>query len=157
MHSGPLLTWQAQAIRSLLELPDTTLVDRREIPAPREMRLPAVLIGASARLAFVDEAGTQEIPQTHSSDGGPDFCLAFDAAAAARAPRARLGTWLFDADGCERAPGLTAFCDDCDFVEARLLQIDDGGSITRLRSGVFGVDRFSPGQTVAGVVIELSR
>src|SRR5579872_1762444 len=157
IHSGPLVTWQAQAIRSLLDLPDTTFVGSRKIPATREMRVPAALIGASARRAYVDEAQTPAIPRANDPDGDPDLCLAFDGAAAAEAPRTELGTWLFDADGCEPAPGLNAFCDDSDFVEARLLQIDAGGAVRLLRSGVFGVDRFSPEETVGGVAGELSQ
>lgn len=158
IHSGPLLTWQAHTIRLLLESPDATLVGRREIQATREMmRVPAALIGASAHLAHADEAEAPVIPQPNEQDGDIDLCLAFDGAAAAQAPRTRLGTWLFDADGCERAPGLYAFCDDRDCVEARLLHIDAGGSVTKLRSGVIGVDRFSPAETVADVAGELSQ
>jgi hypothetical protein len=155
-HSGPLLRWHAVAIQRLLELPDTILVERRERNATRGSRTLQSLLGFRARGSMIDESGVNASPIVTSAEGLPDFCLAFDARAASEAPRSRLGTWFFDFDGAESAPGLNAFCERRDVVEARLLQIDGTGRIATLRTGVVGVDRFSLGRTVNELLDEVS-
>ncbi len=105
---------------------------------------------------MVDESDVNASPLVTNADGAPDFCLAFDARAAAEAPRSRLGTWIFDFDGAESAPGLNAFCERRDIIEARLLQIDSAGAIATLRAGFLGVDRFSLFRTVDELLDEVS-
>lgn len=105
---------------------------------------------------MIGESEVNASPLVTIGEGTPDFCLAFDARAAAEAPRSRLGTWFFDFDGAESAPGLNAFCERRDIVEARLLQIDGTGTISTLRAGFLGVDRFSLGMTVNELLDEVS-
>jgi hypothetical protein len=105
---------------------------------------------------MIDESDVNASPLVTNAEGTPDFCLAFDARAAAEAPRTRLGTWLFDFDGAESAPGLNAFCERRDVIEARLLQIDGIGTIATLRAGFLGVDRFSLARTVDELLEEVS-
>jgi hypothetical protein len=106
---------------------------------------------------MLDESRMNDIVPAGTPDGDLDFCVAFDANAVALAPQSRLGTWAFDVDGAESAPGLNAFCEHRDVVEARLLQIDRGGDATCLRAGALGVNRFSLALTVDGLLEELSR
>ena len=98
-----------------------------------------------------------DVPLVQPSDGELDFCIAFDARAAAFASKSRLGTWVYDIDGAESTPGLNAFCESRDVVEARLLQVDGGGATTCLRAGALGVDRLSLAFTVHDLLGELSR
>jgi hypothetical protein len=157
IHSGPLLQWHANSMRRLLARPGATLTHRRELAAPKTSRGALSLLGYPARGALLSESPMHDVPPVQRSVGDLDFCIAFDARAAASAPRSRLGTWVFDVDGSEKAPGLNAFCAGRDVVEARLLQIDGAGSATSLRTGALGVNRFSFVQTVDGLLEELSR
>ncbi len=157
IHTGPLLQWQATSIRRLLAQPGATLAQRREISAPKVSRGALSALGYPGRGTLLDESQMNDEPPAQASDGGLDFCIAFDARAAASAPQSRLGTWLFDVDGAESAPGLNAFCEGRDVVEARLLQIDSAGTITCLRAGALGVNRFSLTLTIDTLLDELSR
>ena len=156
IHSGPFLRWHAVAIRRLLELPDTMLVERRQCAAVRRSGTLLALLGFPARGSMIDESDVNAVPVASGEAGTPDFWLAFDARAAAAAPRSRLGTWCFDFDGAQTAPGLNAFCEGRDVVEARLLQLDGAGAIATLRLGFLGVDRFSLVRTVEDLLNEAS-
>jgi hypothetical protein len=145
------------AIRRLLARPGATLAQRREVAAPRTFRSALSMLGYPQRGALLTEASIHEVPPVQRSDGDLNFCIAFDARAAISAPRSTLGTWLFDVDGAESAPGLNAFCERRDVVEARLLQIDSGGTAICLRAGALGVNRFSFVLTIEGLLDELSR
>jgi hypothetical protein len=157
IHSGPIVQWQANSLRRLLAQPGATLVQLREVTAPKVSRGALALLGYPARGTLLDESPMRDVPPVQPSEGGLDFCIAFDARAAAMAPQSRLGTWVFDVDGSENAPGLNAFCEGRDIVEARLLQIDSTGSATCLRSGALGVNRLSLTLTVESLLDELSR
>jgi hypothetical protein len=157
IHSGPLLNWQAAAIRMLLERSGTVLGQRQELRAPVISRSALALLGYPARGTPLDIAPEDNILRAQSSAGDLDVCIAFDSRAAAAAPQSRLGTWVFDVDGAESAPGLNAFCEDLDVVTGRLLQIDGVGAATCLRSGALGVNSRSLAQTVNGLLDELSR
>jgi len=115
------------------------------------------MLAFQSRGSMIDELEVNEAPAAQSSESDLDFCIAFDGRAAALAPPSRMGTWLFDADGAESAPGLNAFCENRDVIEARLLQIDSAGVTTCLRAGALGVDRHSLASTVNGLLDELSR
>jgi hypothetical protein len=157
IHSGPLLRWHANTIGRLLARPSATLAQRSELPAHNDLRSALSILGYPARGALLSESPMNEMPPSLQSDGALDFCIAFDARAAASAPHSRLGTWVFDVDGSECAPGLNAFCEGRDVVEARLLQIDGAGSAACLRTGAMGVNRFSLLLTVDGLLDELAR
>lgn len=115
------------------------------------------MLAFQPRGSMIDELEMNESPAAHMPEGDLDFCIAFDGRAAALAPPSRLGTWLFDIDGAESAPGANAFCENRDVAEARLLQIDGVGAITCLRSGALGVNRFSLTSTVNGLLEELAQ
>jgi hypothetical protein len=157
IHSGPLLNWHAAAIRLLLERPSTILAQRRELSASTASRSALAMLGYPARGTPLDESRVNDLPAAQTPEDDLDFCIAFGARATALAPPSRLGTWFYDIDGAESAPGLNAFCEGRDVVEARLLQIDGAGAITCLRAGALGVDRFSLAATVDGLLDELSR
>jgi hypothetical protein len=145
------------SIRHLLARPGATLTQRREVNAPKVSRRALTMLGYPQRGVLLAEAPMHDVPPVQRSDGDLDFCLAFDSRAAASSPQSRLGTWVFDSDGAESAPGLNAFCEGRDIVEARLLQIDRDGAATCLCSGALGVNRFSFAQTVDGLLDEISR
>ena len=160
IHSGALLKWHAATIQKLLERPGAILAERRALSpsgasSPPQMRRKLAVLGYPLRGTLLDESDMNVVLSRQSSDGDVDMCIAFDSRAAASAPASRLGTWTFDVDGAEFAPGLNAFCECRDTVEARLLQIDGNGSVTRLRAGVFGVDPLSLALTVNGLLDEL--
>jgi hypothetical protein len=157
IHSGPLLQWHAITIRRLLAQSSATLAQRSELPARNVSRSALSALGYPTRGALLCESSMNDVPQVQQSDDALDFCIAFDARAAASAPQSRLGTWVFDVDRSENAPGLNAFCEGRDVVEARLLQIDRDGAATCLRAGALGVNRFSFVFTVDSVLDELSR
>ncbi|HEY7982441.1 MAG TPA: hypothetical protein VID19_13290 [Candidatus Eremiobacteraceae bacterium] len=157
IHSGPLLKWHATAIGKLLERPGTALAQRSELAALRSSRSTLAMLGYRSHGAMLDDCTVNDVPSARVPDGDLDFCIAFDSCAAAAAPPSRMGTWVFAVDGAENAPGLNAFCEQRDAVEARLLQIDSAGVVTCLCAGALGVNRFSLALTIDGLLEELSR
>lgn len=138
-------------------MPGAALAEIRELPALRSNRRALTLLGYPESGTPLDEADDDELPVPSASGGDLEFCLAFDAQASAAAPRSRMGTWSFDADGSQATPGLNAFCDQRDVVEARLLQVGASGAATCLRHGAFGVNRLSLAHTVDDVLEEIAR
>ena len=157
LHTGPMLKWHAAALQRLLERPGTILAEQRELQGPRVSRTALAALGFPARGSLLDESQMNALPSVQSAGDALDFCLAFDANAAKAAPPSRFGTWVYDVDGADSAPGLNAFCDGRDVVEARLLQVDGPGNVTCLRSGALGVNRCSLALTINGLLDELSR
>jgi hypothetical protein len=157
IHSGPLLRWHVKTIGRLLARPGATLALRSELPAQNDSRSALSVLGYPARGALLSESSMNDVPLAQQMDGALDFCIAFDVRATTAAPQSRLGTWVFDVDGSECAPGLNAFCEGRDVVEARLLQIDGAGGAACLRAGALGVNRLSLFLTVDGLLDELSR
>jgi len=157
IHSGPLLNWHATTIRRLLELPGAIFVGRREVNGPRTPAGALAMLGYSPLGTMLDESDVNRLPPPSPSEEILDCCVAFDARAAASAPQSRMGTLVFDVDGAQTTPGLNAFCESRDIVEARLLLIDDAGVVTCLRSGALGVNRFSLSLTIEGLLDELAR